>query len=253
MLTVVDHTSGGYEPEAEEESKPRQAIRWVWEFTRAHTAAVGVVLLAVCLWAGYSASQARSTQLGETVAITTPGATGSSGVPSPGPSGPSASASASPSPAAVIEVHVLGGVNRPGVVRVPQGSRLGDVLKAAGGLATDGDPGELNLAALAEDGSQVIVGTTAKPRGEVRPGGSGGGPGTGGGTSGGSGASDGKVSLNSATAAQLETLPGVGPVTAQKIIAWREEHGRFSKLEELQEVPGIGAKTYQQLAPHIRL
>jgi competence protein ComEA len=75
----------------------------------------------------------------------------------------------------------------------------------------------------------------------------------GGATASGGGEPGGQIDLNSATASQLDTLPGVGPVTAERIIAWRTEHRRFSRVEELQEVDGIGPKTYAQIAPHVRV
>ena len=203
-------------------------LRWgrtAWEFTRSHLVAVGIVLLTGCLWAGYSVLQARSTP-----------------VEVPVPTTPSVVATPTPSAPPVVLVHVLGAVNRPGVVELPEGARAQDAIAAAGGLTADADPGELNLAAVVSDGTQLIIGDSAEPRGELR--GEGGGPG------GGSGQ---KLSLNSATQAELETLPGVGPVTAARIVAWREQHGRFSRIEELQEIDGIGSKTYAQLADLVRL
>ena len=122
-----------------------------------------------------------------------------------------------------------------------------DAIEKAGGLARSADPGDLNLAQLLTDGEQIVIGTKSEPAGEVRDGGGGGG-GTGDGTG-----SSATLDLNRATQAQLEELPGVGPVTAAKIIAWREEHRRFTRVEELQEVDGIGPKTYAQLAPHVRV
>jgi len=226
------------------------AIRWIWTFTRQHAAAVGVVLLGVCLWAGYTASQARSTEI-ETPSVTVAvdASPSPSAAPSASPSG-SPEPPASPSPTPAIEIHVIGGVRKPGVVAVPQGSRLEDVIAAAGGLAANGDPAELNMAAVAVDGSQVVIGTKKNPRGEVRLDANGGNPAPTGTTASGAAQS---VPLNSATAEQLETLPGVGPVTAGKILAWRAEHGHFSSIEELQEVSGIGPKTFAELKAYVRL
>jgi competence protein ComEA len=128
-----------------------------------------------------------------------------------------------------------------------------DALDAAGGLTGKADPGELNLAQAVTDGQQIVVGTKRKPAGEVRDGstgGSAGSPTAGGGGSGGPGQ---PVDLNSATLTQLEELPGVGPVMAGKIVAWRTENGRFSRIEELQEIDGVGPKTYAKLAPLCRV
>lgn len=207
-----------------------QAGRRLVEFSREHLSAVVVVLVVGVAWTAYTLLQARSTP----VAVAAPPSIASS---------PSATASAAPK----ILVHVIGAVQHPGVVDLTEGSRVQDAIDAAGGLAPGGDPGELNLAAVVEDGSQVVIGTRSKPRGEVR--GAGGGGGTGAGQATGSG----KVSLNTATLEQLDTLPGVGPVTAQKILDWREQHGRFKAVSELQEVAGIGPKTYADIAPNVRV
>jgi competence protein ComEA len=129
-----------------------------------------------------------------------------------------------------------------------------DAIEAAGGLERDAAPGELNLAQVLADGQQIVIGTRQKPSGEVRESS---GPGTtdeSGSPSTDSGAGNrADVDLNRASQSQLEELPGVGPVTAAKIVAWREEHTRFSKVEELQEIDGIGPKTYAEIAPHVRV
>ena len=147
-------------------------------------------------------------------------------------------ASPTPSPAAV-RVHVLGAVPSPGVVTVVAGSIVQDAVLAAGGLAADADPAELNLAAPVADGQQVIVGTVGEPRGELVQRSS----------SGAAGQEGESVNLNTATVAQLEELPGVGPVTAAAIVAWREDNGGFSSVADLQEVSGIGPKGFAKLEP----
>lgn len=240
---VGEESAGGEQPDqahpAGSRADPRRllepvgglAVRLrvrVLEFGREHLAAVVVVLLVGCAWTAYSLFQARSTP----VAVAAP----PSVVTSPTPS---------PTPTPQVLVHVLGAVREPGIVRLDAGSRVADALAAAGGLADSADPGELNLAAVVADGSQVVIGTRSKPKGEVRA------------TENQAGAGEangsGTVSLNTATLEQLDTLPGVGPVTAQKILDWREQHGRFSTVSELQEVAGIGPKTYADIAPHVRV
>ncbi len=201
-------------------------------FGREHLVAVVLVLMVGVVWTGYSLFQARTTPVAAAAAPTV--------LASPTPT-PTAS------PTATVLVHVLGAVRRPGVVTLSEGSRVQDAIVAAGGLAANADTGELNLAAVLVDGSQLKIGTTKHPGGELRSGASdqGGGSGTTG--------AEAKVSLNSATLAQLDTLPGVGPVTAQKILDWRSEHGKFTAVTELQEVDGIGPKTYADLAARVRL
>lgn len=158
-----------------------------------------------------------------------------------------------------VVVHVIGHVHEPGVVRLPAGSRVIDAVRAAGGITDEADPASLNLARPVVDGEQVWVGAPGEePPPGVGPGvpGSGSGgvgssPGTG--PSGAAGQGDPVlvVDLNLAGQAELEELPGVGPVTAGNILAWREQHGRFTVVEELMEVSGIGEKTFEQLRPHV--
>lgn len=198
------------------------------EFGREHLVAVVVMLLVGCGWTAYSLLMARSTP----VAV----AAGPSVVATPTPT---------PTPTPKVLVHVLGAVREPGVVELAQGSRAFDAIAAAGGLTAAADPGELNLAAVVDDGAQLVIGTKSKPRGELR--------GDGGGGPAGSAGAKGTISLNTATVAQLDTLPGVGPVTAQKILDWRTAHGKFAAISELQEVDGIGPKTYGDIAPHVRV
>jgi competence protein ComEA len=219
-------------------------------FRRPHLVIVaGIVALGIML-AGWAVLRARPVA----VAVTPPPVA----APRAGSaeSGPATGASPSPTAPPVV-VHVLGAVRRPGLVTLEAGSRVQDALDAAGGLTGKADPGELNLAQSVADGQQIVVGTKGKPTGEVRDGaGSAGGSGSsagsvpGGGSSGGAGQ---PVNLNTASQAQLEELPGVGPVMAGKIIAWRTEHGRFSRIEELQEIDGVGPKTYAKLAPLCRV
>jgi competence protein ComEA len=207
------------------------AARAAWraiEFASEHLVAVLIVLLVGCGWTAYSLLQARTTP----VAVAAPPSVVSS---------PSVMATAAPR----MLVHVLGAVHRPGVVELAEGSRVEDAIAEAGGLTKAADPAELNLAAVVADGAQVVIGTHRKPRGEVR----------GDGAEAGAGRASGSprtVSLNTATLEQLDGLPGVGPVTAQKILAWRQKHGRFTSVSELQEVDGIGPKTYADIAPNVR-
>lgn len=151
-------------------------------------------------------------------------------------------------------VHVVGEVREPGVVELPSGARVVDALEAAGGATERADLGAVNLARPVLDGEQVWVGAPGEepPLGVGSP--AAGSLGAAG-AAGGSGAVDaagqapGLVDLNTATQEALESLPGVGPVTAGRILAWREENGRFTDVSELLEVSGIGERTLEQLEP----
>lgn len=154
-------------------------------------------------------------------------------------SGPEATSSATAEPqastAAVVVVAVSGRVRRPGLVRLPGGARVADAIEAAGGALPDTDLSLVNLARKVSDGELITVGMTA-------PGG--GGPGAGGAVG---AAAGGKVNLNTATLAELDALPGVGPVLAQRILDHRQRHGGFRSVSELSQVDGIGDARYQEL------
>ncbi len=143
-----------------------------------------------------------------------------------------------------VTVHVAGAVARPGLVRLAVGARVAEALEGAGGLLLDADPDALNLARPVTDGERLDV-----PRlGD----GGGGGSGVGEGADTGSAVRpDGTLDLNFATAAELEELPGVGPVTANRILEWREANGPFTEVGQLREVSGIGEKTFQGLADRV--
>jgi competence protein ComEA len=144
-------------------------------------------------------------------------------------------------------VHVAGAVHEPGVYRLRAGERVKDALERAGGPRNGADLNAVNLAAKVADGQQVVV-----PRrgagGAVAATGTGSPAGTDGG-----GAAPPPVSLNSATAEQLDTLDGVGPATAQKILQWRQQNGGFRSIDDLAEVPGIGPKRLAALRPRVQL
>ena len=132
-----------------------------------------------------------------------------------------------------LVVHVVGAVHRPGLYSLPARSRVADAVTRAGGPTRRADLSLVNLAAPLSDGTQVVVPLRASPSAA-------GGAGT-------PSAPAGPVHLNSATLEQLDSLPGVGPVTAQKILDYRQKHGAFSSLDELDAIPGIGEARIEQL------
>ncbi|MBD3941098.1 ComEA family DNA-binding protein [Microbacterium sp. NEAU-LLC] len=131
-----------------------------------------------------------------------------------------------------LYVHVSGAVRTPGLYVLPAGSRVVDAIAAAGGFAEDADRDAVNLARAVQDGEQLPVprlGETAAAPGGAPV------------------ASDGRVNLNTADASQLEELPRIGPALAERIIAWRDDNGRFTSVEDLLAVPGIGDKMLESL------
>lgn len=137
--------------------------------------------------------------------------------------------------ARMLIIDVEGKVKRPGIITLPRGSRVHEAIAKAGGVIDGADTSTTNLARVLVDGEQIIVGTPAGPAGA---GGGAGGAGT---------VAGARVSLSSATAEQLDELPGIGPVTADAIIAHRTAHGGFQRVEDLLDVRGIGEKTLADL------
>ena len=190
------------------------------------------------------------------VAILLTGLTGGQSVPlssvsaPPSPSGSSARAGSSSevsgSPTASpagdeLYVHVSGAVNRPGLIRVAVGARVVDAIEAAGGFAETADPSGVNLARKVQDGEQLrvpMLGEAPAAIGGAEPGATG-------------GSSGGLVDLNRATAAQLETLPRIGPALAQRIIEWRESNGPFAAVTDLRNVTGVGDKIFDALKDRV--
>ena len=207
-------------PEAEEPAGGRRGVRL--GIDRRAVAALAVIALGGVVLAGAVVLRARphvtEVEPPTVVAVGTP-------LPSPG---------AAPAPAVEVVVDVQGKVRRPGVVRLPAGSRVLDALRAAGGPRPGVPTTSLNLARQLADGEQVVLDPGAAV-GSPTVGAAGGGP----------------VNLNTASLEDLDGLPGVGPVLAQRILDWRSEHGRFSAVEELQEVPGIGPSTYADLKDRV--
>ena len=172
-----------------------------------------------------------------------------SSAPSVALEAPARAAPSAPStvPASTRELYVdvAGAVRHPGLYRVPAGSRVAVAIERAGGLSRKADRTGVNLAAPLQDGQQVIVPTRGSPAaggtaGTAAP--SGAGSGSGGGTSGG------PISLSQASEAQLETLDGIGPALAGRIIQYREAHGGFHSIDELKQVSGIGDKRFEALS-----
>jgi competence protein ComEA len=143
-----------------------------------------------------------------------------------------------PTPAPLV-VHVAGAVVHPGVYQLPAGSRVQDAIQAAGGLLPEADTQALNLAALLQDGEQISIpfvqptlpALEAPPRAAPLP-----------------TPQAGKlININTATQAELESLPGIGPSLAQQIIAYRKANGPFATIEDIIDVPGIGPKTFEKI------
>jgi competence protein ComEA len=159
-----------------------------------------------------------------------------SGGASPAESHPVLAADAEATSHSKIVVHVVGAVRRPGLYALRDGARIADALRRAGGTTRKANLEAINLAAPVEDGLQVVVPRRPPPAsaasGPAAPG---------------EGSAVGPVHLNTASLEQLDELPGVGPVTAQKILDWRQTHGAFTSVEDLDAIPGIGPARLEQL------
>lgn len=152
-----------------------------------------------------------------------------------------------------LVVDVSGKVRKPGIYRLPSGARVADALESAGGVRPGTDVSGLNRARRLVDGEQIVAGGAPATGGAgngAAGDGAAAGPASGSGAAG-AGAAGGTVSLSSATAEQLETLPGVGPVLARRILEHREKHGGFSSVDQLQDVNGIGERRFADIKPKV--
>lgn len=188
--------------------------------------ALAAVLAGQHFWAGRTES-VSAPQVVREAPVRVKGAEGSGGV------------SASASPGGQIVVDVSGKVRDPGIRRLPSGSRVADALKAAGGVRPGVREEGLNRARFLVDGEQIVVGASGAP------------PPVGVGAAPAGGASSAPVSLGTATVEQLDTLPGVGPVLAQRIIDYRTQHGGFRSVDELRQVDGIGDRRFSDLRARV--
>jgi len=225
-------------------------------------AGVVAVVVLVVVWSGVRSAR--------TASVTT--VTGAPAAPTAHPSGgdaarEAADQSAAPGPTArgsasagVVVVHVAGAVARPGLVQLATGSRVAAAIDAAGGASDGADVARVNLARPLVDGEQLYVPsvgeeTVPEPLGPAGVDAGGGAPGAAGAAAGaaGAGPADAIIDLNTADEASLQTLPGIGPALAARIVAWRTEHGGFRAVEDLLDVSGIGDARFAELQPRVRV
>jgi len=216
----------------------RPRVRWVP--ARRAVFGVAVVLLVAVLVAVLLVWQAQPSA--EAAPVLRRG-----GAAQPTPAAAVASPSASAAPADVV-VHVVGAVHRPGLVRLAAGSRVSDAVAAAGGTTAAARDASVNLARVLVDGEQLVVQSRNGPPVVAAPGAA---AGAVAGATGAASMPAGPVDLNTATLEALDGLPGIGPVLAQRILDWRAAHGRFSTVDELGEVSGIGEATLADLRPAV--
>ena len=218
------------------------------------TAGGGVVGLAVLVAVGLAFLRSSTPAPGLTLPRAEPGsapAQGTGAAPGTG-AGPASSVPPVTAVSATVTVHVAGQVAGPGLYAVPAGGRVADALVAAGGTSAEADVEQLNLAARVSDGERIYVprkGETPPPAPPSAASGASGGAAAGGGKA----PAGGPVDLNTATAEQLDALPGVGPATSRAILAYRTSHGRFRSVTELLEVPGIGPAKLEALRPLVKV
>jgi competence protein ComEA len=220
------------------------AMKGRWGISAQHVTVVAFMVATLLALAAWWVVQSRPQPI-EALPITSAPSPAVTSVPmgdaspdlaEPSVAGTSAATSMS---SADLVVHVAGKVRRPGIVTLPSGSRVIDALQAAGGPRPGVGLADLNLARPLTDGEQIRVGLrVVAPSGSV-------------GSTPSASATGGLINVNTATSTELEELPGIGPVTAEAILQWRTEHGRFSTVEELLEVSGIGEVTLAKIRDHV--
>jgi competence protein ComEA len=231
---------GAERPEPAADRSHRRAVRWLPDSRGAAGLALAVLVAVVAtLWWVLSA-RPHSQAVGPAVAITPEVSLSAPGATNPSTGAGSTSVVPSGSSAATVLVDVAGKVRRPGVYRLPAGSRVYQAIRVAGGARPGVSTTALNLAAAVTDGEQIVVGAHV-PVQDAPP------------VVGTSAVGAGPIDLNTATLEQLESLPGVGPVLGQNILDWRNAHGHFASVGQLQQVPGIGDVRMAQLQPLVTI
>jgi competence protein ComEA len=249
-----NRTLPGDEPEATEPIAVGPAVRWRLSFRLG--VLLGVLAVAAGAWFWWQAASGRPEILPLSGVNTgTTGTTGPEGEDSTPAEDSGGGSRAGPQPdtqesaaAGTVVVHVAGSVLRPGVVELPAGSRVHEAVAAAGGAVPGADLNRLNLAVVVEDGQKIHV----PQHGEPLPAGSGdpGAPAAGNPPDGSASVPGGsKINLNTAGVEELDGLPKVGPVLAQRIVDWRKEHGPFKVVEDLDAIDGVGPKMLEALLP----
>ncbi|MBD3689109.1 ComEA family DNA-binding protein [Nanchangia anserum] len=206
-----------------------ESQRWRWTPAPWSVAVLLAALVVVAIAAGlaHSTTPVSSPRTAPTVAR------------SPSPASVSTPAGTPGAATDVLVVHVVGHVRTPGLVKLPDGARVADAVASAGGPTESADLSQINLARPLTDGEQLrVAGIGEEPLAPDQPGAPAGAASAGEG---------GAVNLNTADLAALETLPGIGPALAQRIIDHREENGRFTSVDDLTQVSGIGTKTLDRL------
>ncbi|KYH31804.1 helix-hairpin-helix domain-containing protein [Neomoorella mulderi] len=218
---------------------------WEWD-GRVRWLALGLVA-ALLFGAGLQYGRWQERQVGDKLPAVVPGDAKAAGATSGAKPVAAPGEAAAATKPATIQVHVAGAVQRPGVYELHAGARVNEAVSLAG-LLPEANPNALNLAAPLNDGQQVIVPRQGEEAGAVGGNGNFSGPGiSGGGTAGGTVKTGGKVNINTATLAELDSLPGIGPTLAQRIIDYRNQKGPFRTIEDLQNVSGIGSKKFADL------
>lgn len=202
---------------SKESAHPGEQHRWFWTWDRRSQKAVSILLAGlaiVVVWWWWSGRPGETVVASEvTVSEGVPLATGDEQLPIAGE----------------VIVHVVGKVAEPGIVELPAGARVIDAIEAVGGARNDKALESVNLARIVVDGEQIVVGAPV------------------------AGGGGGKISINGADAGALEQLPGVGPVIAERIVAWRTENGPFRSVAELAEISGIGSAMIERIEDQVRM
>lgn len=207
----------------------RRRLLDLLEFRPRETVALGVLCIAIVAGAAFAYARSLPKPAPPSVASPIPAASGEASF---GPAG------------ATIFVHLAGAVLKPGVYELPAGARVIDGIQAAGGAAPNADASSINLARPLTDGERVYVPRRGEaPPEAAAPGGGSGGAGT--------GDASRKVNINTATVSQLEELPGIGEVIAQRIVDYRTQHGPFKTVRDLLKVEGIGEKKFESIEDHV--